>query len=148
MVDREDHDRLRHHRWYLDRDGRVTRADYDPATQRTNKVRLHRDVMRLEKGDPREVDHIDRSQLNACKSNLRLCTHAQNRQNNGSNRGSTSKYRGVSWEASRGLWKAQGKLDYRNVFIGRYRAEEQAAEAAARWRRENMTHTVEGEVSR
>jgi hypothetical protein len=107
------------------------------------QVLLHRLIMGLEHGDRRQVDHRDRNPLNCQRSNMRLATSGQNRQNVTSYRGSTSQYRGVSWDAARGRWKAQGKVARRGVFIGRYATEEEAAEAAAAWRREHLPYSEE-----
>jgi hypothetical protein len=104
---------------------------------------MARAVMGLAHGDPREVDHISRDTLDNRKMNLRITTHAQNRQNTKGHDGSTSRHRGVSFDRSRGKWKAQGKVNYKVVFIGRFDTEDEAAEAARAWRAEHMPYSMD-----
>jgi len=72
------------------------------------------------------VDHKNRDSLDNRRSNLRRATKSQN----GANAkkridGATSKYKGVSWDKSRGRWVAQVRGDIR----GRFDTEEAAARA-------------------
>jgi hypothetical protein len=41
-------------------------------------VRMHREVVGLEFGDPREVDHLDHFGLNNTRSNLRIASRSEN----------------------------------------------------------------------
>lgn len=141
VVDPEDYPMVARSKWHLDDSGRAKRNAV-VAEGRRFGTRMHREIMGLEPHDPREVDHINRNPLDNRRSNLRICDHAQNHQNLGSYAGSTSKYRGVSWDAPRGKWKAQATLNYRNVYIGRYDTEQEAADAAAAWREEHMPFTM------
>ncbi len=134
MLDPEDFARLSIFNYSLGTNGyprrRLAGGTYYPS--------LHRDVMGLTKGDPTDVDHINHDKLDNRRSNLRLCSRAENHQNRQTRAGGSSKHRGVSWDPSRGKWKAQGVLIYRNHFIGRFDAELEAAAAAAAWRAEHM----------
>jgi hypothetical protein len=105
-------------------------------------IYMARLVMGLEPGDRREVDHISRDTLDNRKSNLRVCTHAQNRQNTKGHDNCTSPHRGVSWDKERGKWKVQVKVDGRNRIIGRYADEDEAARAAVAARRELMPYSM------
>lgn len=62
---------------------------------------MHRLIVGLKKGDPLVVDHIDGNTLNNRRSNLRVCTQAENARNAGPQRGSASKYRGVQKQGSK-----------------------------------------------
>jgi hypothetical protein len=83
LVDAEDLERVNAYgRWSL----KVQKVGPGYACRRAARgepvLYLHRViVMGVEPGDAREVDHISRDTLDNRKSNLRLCTHAQNRQN-------------------------------------------------------------------
>jgi hypothetical protein len=103
---------------------------------------LHNAIMR----PPREmeVDHVDRNPRNNRRSNLRVCTHAQNLQNRGSVPNSLSRFRGVTFDRRRGRWVAKHKLNGRTHNLGRFHTEEEAAEAAARFRAEHMPFSIEG----
>lgn len=97
-------------------------------------VLLHRRILGLTdpliKGDHRNGDGLDN-----LRENLRTATNQQNSQNGRSHCDSTSKYRGVSWDAARGKWTAGIGLSGKRVGLGRFDIEEDAAlayDAAAR----------------
>lgn len=96
---------------------------------------MHRQILGLGLGRIPEVDHWNGNKLDNRRTNLRICTTSQNAANT-QKPGGTSKYRGVSWESSRKKWRAQVMKDKRNIHVGRYDSEEDAAraydEAAAR----------------
>ena len=54
---------------------------------------MHREIMQPPKG--MVVDHIDGNEANNCRFNLRICTHAENRQNQRKQHDSRSRFKGV-----------------------------------------------------
>ncbi len=76
MVDAEDFEELNKHKWFA-QDGRHTFYAARHVGKRT--LTMHRVIMKPAKG--MVVDHIDGNGLNNCKSNLRICTPAQNNLN-------------------------------------------------------------------
>jgi hypothetical protein len=75
-----------------------------------------------------EVDHIDGNGLHNQRSNLRVCSHAQNVRNRRRNKGKTSsQYKGVY--PQEGLWNAQIRLEGLQVYLGMYASEVKAAHA-------------------
>lgn len=75
------------------------------------------------------VDHRDpRQTLDNRRSNLRLCSNAQNQQNTGS-RGGSSSFKGVSWSKRKGRWLVQFRCHGRYHFVGYFADEEAAARA-------------------
>jgi hypothetical protein len=149
IVDAEDYERIVQHRWYRKEPmpGYFVAVRNVPREShrrgRPAQVRMHREVLGLPSGSSPSVDHISRDPLDNRKSNLRLATHAQNRQNTKGWDNVTSKYRGVSWDESRGKWKAQARLNYKAVTIGRFDSEQEAAEAARAWRAEHMPFALD-----
>ena len=78
---------------------------------------------------PLHVDHIDRNPLNNQKSNLRVVTRQQNRQNSGPRRGSSSKYKCV-FKSSRQTpkpWCALVEVNDKQHYGGVFATEEEAA---------------------
>jgi len=75
------------------------------------------------------VDHIDRNGLNNRRSNLRLCSAAQNACNSGSARGSSSKYKGVCWNKREGKWVASIRFKNKLHLMGYFTDEIAAAKA-------------------
>lgn len=95
--------------------------------------RLHRLLMNAPAG--MQVDHINGDTLDNRKSNLRLCTHAQNQMNRPpQNMNKTSPYKGVSiassWERGRiKKWKVAIDVNKKRIFVGYFPDEIEAAKA-------------------
>ena len=75
------------------------------------------------------VDHCDRNTLDNRKSNLRLCNKKENAFNSKKRSGVTSKFKGVSWDKARRRWKAVTAVKGRQIFLGRFNTEREAAQA-------------------
>jgi hypothetical protein len=89
------------------------------------KVKMHRQIMNCPDG--MEVDHINGNTLDNRKSNLRVCTHAQNIQYQKS-RGGESRYRGVTKHHD-GNWRARISVAYKRISLGVYKTQEAAYQA-------------------
>jgi len=93
-------------------------------------VLLHRELLGLTQGDGLEGDHINRDPLDNRRCNLRIVTKRGNRQNRGSLQGSSSSYRGVSWDKYRKRWRACIWIDGKQKLLGRFMDESEAAMVA------------------
>ena len=80
-------------------------------------------------GDGVVIDHINHKTLDNRKCNLRKTTRAGNTRNRVSVKGSTSSFRGVSWDSENGKWRAVAELHGKHFFLGRYDDETIAAAA-------------------
>ena len=89
---------------------------------------LHRVVMQCSDSNL-VVDHIDNNPLNNQKSNLRICTKAENNRNTSSHKNSSSKYLGVTYDKARKKWNAQLMVNGKRVLTKRYTTEIEAAKA-------------------
>ena len=88
---------------------------------------MHREILGLQKGDPRQGDHIEPEEtLNNQRYNLRIATRANNQANRRKNSNNKSGYKGVSWHTKRRVWHASIGVNGRNVFIGRFKTAEDA----------------------
>lgn len=108
---------------------------------RTHFVFMHRELLGLPASRGKDgllVDHINGDGLDNRRANLREATHAQNMQNRKKHRHGRSRFRGVTWNGSRNVWRAQVTLDKRRHNLGSYRDEEQAARAVEAFRRQMM----------
>jgi hypothetical protein len=72
------------------------------------------------------VDHIDGCRMNNSLENLRWCTYQQNQHNRGSDKNTSSKYKGVSWYKARGKWKVTINIDGKNRHLGLFKSEHDA----------------------
>ena len=104
---------------------------------------LHRFVLGLVSGDKREIDHIDNNGLHNCKSNLRIVSRLEQKQNVGKKPGTTSRFRGVHWHRKRQKWCAQIQLAGYTRHLGLFIDEEAAARVAQEAREKFFTHAVE-----
>jgi len=75
------------------------------------------------------VDHIDGNPLNNCRSNLRICSNAENMRNRKKNINGTSKYKGVSFHKRDKVFMACIRLDNKLFHLGYFKDEKDAAEA-------------------
>ena len=90
LVDKEDYDWLIQWNWYYAR-GRAVRTQYLGGGRKhlkNKQVFMHREIMKTPPG--MHTDHINRNPLDNRRSNLRICTPAENRRNNAS--------KGISWD--------------------------------------------------
>ena len=138
IVDDEDYEELSRWKWYADvKPGRIyARRNVhipNPGTGYRHTiigVVMHRQVLRLPQGDPREGDHINGNTLDNTRGNLRIVNRSQNQQNAGLRKDSTSGCKGVSWHRPTGQWQAyiQGESKKR-VYLGIFRRKEDAVAA-------------------
>ena len=92
-------------------------------------VRLHREIMKAPDGIL--VDHRSCYSLDNRKENLRLATHAQNMFNRPKRnlKKATSKFIGVGFDKSRGKWVARIHYQNKQIWLGRFDSEIDAAKA-------------------
>lgn len=94
--------------------------------ERLRSRSIHRLLMNPPSG--MVVDHRNRNTLDNRRQNLRICTRTENTRNRVSRTG-TSIYKGVFWVAVRSRWVAKLLHDKKQVWLGAYQTEEEAAEA-------------------
>ena len=96
--------------------------------RRRTVVMVHRLIM--EPDDGMVVDHIDGNGLNNLRENLRVCTNAENSRNTRQYAKTASRFKGVSKADSKSNpWKARLKYNYKEVYIGTFKTQEEAARA-------------------
>jgi hypothetical protein len=120
IIDIEDYDRCKNHKWGLKGTYVVTRID-------NKQIKLHHFII----GKPPlgfVVDHLNRNTLDYIKINLRFATYSQNNQNKkGSNR--SSKFKGVSTYSPTNKWRAVITVNDKIISLGLYFNEISAAKA-------------------
>lgn len=140
LVDSTDAELVNQYRWYVKTGWQKHRPpvfyawayDYSAGRGHQNRqhVQLHRLILNLSPADP-DVDHIDGDGLNNRRSNLRHCTDSQNQANrHGATKpGSSSVFRGVTWDKACGKWRAIIRAQGTNHHLGLFVCEEDAARA-------------------
>lgn len=90
-------------------------------------IYLHRLIMAAKQGDT--VDHISGDSLDNTRSNLRLCTVAQNIQNAKIRPDNTSGFKGVSWHKGAQRWVSYINKDGVRTHLGTFIAKSDAIAA-------------------
>lgn len=135
IVDEADYEWLSQYSWHARLNpttGRYYASRTTPHDEngKQKTVRMHREIMGLDHGDPREVDHREPLEtLDNRRSNLRIATTHENSRNRGKFRNNKSGFKGVSWTAATKSWAATIYLNGKNKHLGRYPTAEQAAKA-------------------
>lgn len=128
IVDDEDYDYLMRWKWRLLKGNNTYYAitSIYRKHKRTTES-MHR--MILKPKDGRWVDHKDRNGLNNTRLNIRTCSKSQNGQNKIPAKNARSKYKGVVWHERLKKWKAHIYLNRRDIYLGVYVNEQDAAKA-------------------
>lgn len=126
LVDDEDYERLSRFKWYANKNRRIWYA----CTNQNQLILMHRLILDAK---PNEAcDHINRDGLDNRRSNLRIATNQQNHWNQAKCRHRnglpvSSVYKGVSFKRHRGRWEAAIVVQGRQVYLGRFLNELDAA---------------------
>jgi hypothetical protein len=76
-----------------------------------------------------ETDHINHDTLDNRRCNLRICTHSQNTCNCIKKEHQSSPFKGVRWSKVAKKWEAQIKSNHKNISLGYFDKEIEAARA-------------------
>ncbi len=127
IVDDEDFDQLNKFKWYADKHGNTWYARHNvPKDGKQTAIRMHRMILKAPSG--METDHKDHNGLNNCRDNLRIATRAENARNQSVQRiTKTSRFKGVSWDKIARKWRAYIYKTRRNVWLGYFKSEQEAA---------------------
>jgi hypothetical protein len=104
--------------------GRRDKTTYARGSSHHKTILMHRIIADAPNGS--DVDHIDGDGLNNCRSNLRICARTENTKNRRPNAG--RRYKGVTRLHS-GAWRARIKANYKDIYIGDFKSETEAAVA-------------------
>src|SRR5690606_13722007 len=87
---------------------------------------IHRLILGAKCG--KYVDHINGDTLNNSRQNLRLCSQLENSRNRRKQFGSSSSFKGVTWNKLNKKWQAQIKNGH-NIYLGLFKSEIAASTA-------------------
>src|ERR1043166_6441225 len=121
QVSEEDFDRVAFRGWY------VMKTGYAATTVNGKNVTAQRFILNPPPGV--EVDHRNGDKLDNRRFNLRTCTKSQNNMNRYSYEGTSSQYKGVSWNKEKNSWEAFITKDKKLHKVGYFKEERHAAMA-------------------
>jgi HNH endonuclease len=117
--------------WHTTADDYVRRYVYpDGRRGKAITILMSRLIMNPSPGE--FVDHVNGNTLDNRRCNLRLCTRQQNAQNRAKHdrlRVATSRYKGVYWVKDRRLWTSRITTRGKQVTLGYFPSELEAADA-------------------
>lgn len=129
IIDLDDVDVLSESKWCVNKYKTKSSNYYAIYAIGRKGIMMHRFITNAPKGFV--VDHINHNTLDNRKSNLRVCTHLENRKNNKEYENNTSGHVGVCWYYYRGVnkWKSHIKVDSTLIHLGYYDTYEDACKA-------------------
>jgi len=123
-VDDEDYEWLSQYKWYA---CEMRNKWYAVRKVNRKNVYMHRFII---SPDIRlQIDHIDGDGLNNTRENLRVCTSTENARNRRKINGGSSQYKGVHWHKRQCQWIARITIDRKQIQIGSFNSEIEAAKA-------------------
>lgn len=138
LVDPADFDRLSQFRWNYS-NGYAMNPRFIWQGRKWS-IAMHRYIMDLLPGDPREVDHINRDRLDNRRANLRVVDHSTNTMNQRARRDASSQFRAVLWAKDHSRWRAVPVVRGKSRHLGYFQSEVEAAVAVERWRQSEGPH--------
>jgi len=122
IIDKDDVDVVGEWSWSLNSKGYVGR--------KCNKttLRLHRAIFEKHYGtipEDKEIDHVDQDKLNNRKSNLRLCSHAENQRNRKVYKNNKLGVKGVC--IHQGKYQANIRFNSKLIYLGYFNTLAEAA---------------------
>lgn len=118
LIDDEDYDLVKQIKWCATKSGDKYYARTGSATAVVGHpfILMHRFILAAPRN--MHVDHIDGNGVNNQRTNLRLCTHAQNLYNRGAPTSNKSGYKGVSWHSGAKRWRSTIMVNCKQTHLG------------------------------
>lgn len=129
FVDDEDYDDLMQFKWHILKMRNcyyAKRGCREGGKVRNITMQAHILGVLKPHGRAFQIDHKNGNGLDNRRENIRICSYSQNQMNKVSSRGKTSKYKGVNFCSKRG-YISRIKLNYKEIYIGSFKLEKEAA---------------------
>lgn len=127
-IDTEDKEKVQKYHWNVSKRKRPENT-FNVVTPKNNELDstlLYRYIMEVSK--ELNVDHRDGDPFNNRKSNLRICTQADNNKNLGTKKSNKSGYKGIFWYYFKNVnkWAVTIKYNKKTINLGYYNDIEEA----------------------
>ena len=132
MVDDFNFDWLNQFKWNVSTSGYAVRK----VGKKT--IRMHHLIKKPTKG--LFIDHINQNKLDNRRENLRIVTKSQNGFNRGIPSNNKSGIKGVYWDKFTSKWRAEIKVFYKKISLGRFLDKKKAI--SARKKAERIYHAI------
>lgn len=125
LVDDRDWEWLSQWKWYAMKHGNTWYAARKESGVFRKTVLMHRAI--AGPSNDKETDHQDGNGLNNVRSNLRVCSKAENLRNQRLPRNNSSGFKGVSWKQKNQKWVANISSDGKKIHLGYFESPKEAA---------------------
>lgn len=125
LVDDEDFETVRRHKWFAMPAGDLWYAARTSSLPVRKIILLHRFI--LDAPADALVDHKNQNGLDCRRNNMRLATKVQNGRNRDKPKNNKSGYKGVSWHKQKKKWRAYIIADSGYRHLGYFGTPEEAA---------------------
>lgn len=127
-VDNSDFEELSKFKWYASKAHKTYYANRAKGSKgKQVRIAMHRQILSAPKGS--FVDHCNHNGLDNRRSNIRLCTHADNMRNRERNRDNRSGFKGVTWDSHHKKWRANIQVNGKDFYLGYFFCIVKAAKA-------------------
>jgi hypothetical protein len=121
IVDAADFDWLNQWKWQASWNPKTgtfyaDREEFNGARDKRYSVRMHREILGLQRGDKLQGEHRNHNTLDNRRSNLRIATHSENMYNRRLNSNSSCGLKGVTRHGN--YWRAQIQANRKHIVIG------------------------------
>ena len=128
IISDEDFDKISEYKWFY---GMCNGIGYACANQffgngKYKRLLMHRIIM--DAPPDKMTDHINKDPLDNRRSNLRLCTNAQNQFNSKTKLGASG-IKGVSWHKIANKWRTQLRIGNKRIHLGLFKNKLDAGKA-------------------
>lgn len=130
QVDDEDFEWLSQWKWHIFSARHTYYAVRNEINRESGKyrtLRMHRQILRLNFSDGKQIDHADGNGLNNQRDNLRMCSRSENRGNAQKRKRGYSSFKGVSWHIRKKKWYAGIRYNCKSIWLGSFTNEHDAA---------------------
>jgi len=123
IFDKEDHKIIKNYYWYPEfhTNGRIY---FRANLNNKKKVYVHRIIMNTPYG--KDIDHKDLNYFDCRKESLRVCSRAENSQNQAKRKNTHNKLKGATFNKKRKKWQAQINVNKKHISLGYFYTEEEA----------------------
>lgn len=128
IVDDEDFEWLNQWKWCVNGDGYAHRHAQMVNGKQT-KVKMHREILGLIKGDSKDCDHINGNRIDNRRENLMVCKRSENSHNQKISIDNTSGFKGVYWDKPYKKWRARILINNKRKHLGYFTTPEEAHSA-------------------
>jgi|LSQX01.2.fsa_nt_gb hypothetical protein len=128
LVDDEDFGLIMsHNKWFANKHhGNVyAKCNITRPDGRRTTLKMHRLIMDARQGEV--VDHINGNGLDNRKCNLRITNERENAANRKPHKGTSSRYKGVSYHKQHNKWQSNICVNYKCLYLGIFEKEVDAA---------------------